>query len=382
MARAVRRARGRASCARRRRRRSTWSSPGARRRRSTPGCARRRTSSSRARPPRTARAPARSTARRCVALTAGRDARGLRLAGLPRRRGDALGRDRPAGAAGVRAARAAARPRRADLRGLAGDGAARRPRRRRASPRRRAGACAPAPPRWPINARLGPGAAAARPAHGLLQPHRADRAGARRDRAARLDRRRGDHRRARAAALLPHHATTGASCSAGAAGGWRWARARTGARSSTPSVVEQTRRGAAADLPDARGPADRARLGRADRRLPHPPAGDRHARRAAARGRRSATPATASGPRTWRAARSPRSTLGRSEDAARWAWIDPPPKVVPPEPLRVAGATADPRRARAQGGGGGGRRPRRSGHEGARGDPFDDRTAHRALICR
>jgi glycine/D-amino acid oxidase-like deaminating enzyme len=32
-------------------------------------------------------------------------------------------------------------------------------------------------------------------------------------------------------------------------------------------------------------------------------------------------------------------TLGRSEDAARWAWIDPPPKVVPPEPLRVAGAT-------------------------------------------
>jgi glycine/D-amino acid oxidase-like deaminating enzyme len=31
--------------------------------------------------------------------------------------------------------------------------------------------------------------------------------------------------------------------------------------------------------------------------------------------------------------------LERSEDAARWAWIDPPPKAVPPEPLRVAGAT-------------------------------------------
>jgi glycine/D-amino acid oxidase-like deaminating enzyme len=30
--------------------------------------------------------------------------------------------------------------------------------------------------------------------------------------------------------------------------------------------------------------------------------------------------------------------LGRSEEAARWAWIDPPPKIVPPEPLRVAGA--------------------------------------------
>ena len=31
-------------------------------------------------------------------------------------------------------------------------------------------------------------------------------------------------------------------------------------------------------------------------------------------------------------------TLDRAEDAARWAWIDPPPKRVPPEPLRVAGA--------------------------------------------
>ncbi len=32
-------------------------------------------------------------------------------------------------------------------------------------------------------------------------------------------------------------------------------------------------------------------------------------------------------------------TLGRSEDAASWAWVDPRPKIVPPEPLRVAGAT-------------------------------------------
>ena len=31
--------------------------------------------------------------------------------------------------------------------------------------------------------------------------------------------------------------------------------------------------------------------------------------------------------------------LDRDEDAARWAWIDPPPKRVPPEPLRAAGAT-------------------------------------------
>jgi glycine/D-amino acid oxidase-like deaminating enzyme len=31
--------------------------------------------------------------------------------------------------------------------------------------------------------------------------------------------------------------------------------------------------------------------------------------------------------------------LGRAEPAARWAWVDPPHKAVPPEPLRVAGAT-------------------------------------------
>jgi glycine/D-amino acid oxidase-like deaminating enzyme len=32
--------------------------------------------------------------------------------------------------------------------------------------------------------------------------------------------------------------------------------------------------------------------------------------------------------------------LGRRDAAARWAWIDPPPQTVPPEPLRVTGATA------------------------------------------
>ena len=31
--------------------------------------------------------------------------------------------------------------------------------------------------------------------------------------------------------------------------------------------------------------------------------------------------------------------LGRRDAAARWAWIDPPPRTVPPEPLRVVGAT-------------------------------------------
>ena len=46
------------------------------------------------------------------------------------------------------------------------------------------------------------------------------------------------------------------------------------------------------------------------------------------------------------------------------------------------GRDRDPRGDRAQGGGGRGRQGRRSGDEGARGDPFDNRTAHRALICR
>jgi glycine/D-amino acid oxidase-like deaminating enzyme len=31
--------------------------------------------------------------------------------------------------------------------------------------------------------------------------------------------------------------------------------------------------------------------------------------------------------------------LGRRDAPARWAWVDPPPRTVPPEPLRVAGAT-------------------------------------------
>ena len=64
---------------------------------------------------------------------------------------------------------------------------------------------------------------------------------------------------------------TGASRSAGAAGAWPSARAPAGAGG-------RPRRGRAdaprprALLPGARRPRDRARLGRADRRLPHPPA--------------------------------------------------------------------------------------------------------------
>ena len=83
-----------------------------------------------------------------------------------------------------------------------------------------------------------------------------------------------------------------------------------------------------------------------------------------------------------RRARSPRSRSGAREDAARWAWIDPPPKVVPPEPLRVAGArlirAALVRKEAAEEAG----RPRRPGHARPRGGAVAARTAHRALICR
>ena len=122
---------------------------------------------------------------------------------VPARRADPGLRDAAAGPAGARAAAAAGRARRAGVRALAGAGARggtvgrRPPARQRA--RRRRGARVGRRPRAPL-----PGAAPA--ADGHLLAHRADRAGAGRDRGARLDRRRVHHRRAHAPALLPHHA--------------------------------------------------------------------------------------------------------------------------------------------------------------------------------
>ena len=103
-----------------------------------------------------------------------------------------------------------------------------------------------------------------------------------------------------------------------------------------PEAVEQTRRGLLRIFPAL-----------ADRRIDHAWAGHRPPPATChivtlAGGRAwaaSATPATASGP-SHLAARSLASlALGRRDAPARWAWIDPPPKTVPPEPLRVAGAT-------------------------------------------
>ena len=62
----------------------------------------------------------------------------------------------------------------------------------------------------------------------------------------------------------------------GWAGGRMAAGARVGGKMEIdPGVVAQVHRGPRALLPAARGAQDRARLGRADRRVPHPPAGDR-----------------------------------------------------------------------------------------------------------
>ena len=116
-------------------------------------------------------------------------------------------RHRAAGAAGAGPAQAADRARRARLRELARGAPALRARRGRGARRDRGPAASgPAPP----CSRSGPAAralrAAAHPAVGHLVPHRAHRAGARRARGDRLDRRRVHHRRPHARPLLPHHA--------------------------------------------------------------------------------------------------------------------------------------------------------------------------------
>ena len=56
------------------------------------------------------------------------------------------------------------------------------------------------------------------------------------------------------------------------------------------------------------------------------------------RGPRSATPATASARRTCSAARSPRWRSTGAMPVTRLPFVDPPPRRVPPEPLRIAGA--------------------------------------------
>ena len=124
--------------------------------------------------------------------------RAVRLAAVHRRPRGGGRRDGAARAARLRAAGAPARPRRAHPRALARPLARGRRRGDRHGPRARPDG----------GRRRRPGerraAAAAQPPDGLLEPHRPHRARPGRGRGARLDRRRGDQRRAHAAALPAH----------------------------------------------------------------------------------------------------------------------------------------------------------------------------------
>ena len=141
-------------------------------------------------------------------------------------------------------------------------------------------------------------------------------------------------------ALLHYFRTTPDGRIAFGWGGGRMAsaRARSGRVGGRPRVVAQTRRDLVRFFPALAGRRIDARLGRPDRRLPHATCRVRHARRRPrvrrVRLHRQRRRALAPVP----AARSPRSRSG-TETPRAGPWIGPPPKIVPPEPLRAAGAT-------------------------------------------
>ena len=164
---------------------------------------------------------------------------------------------------------------------------------------------------------------------GHLVAHRADRAGARRARADRLDRGRVDHRRAHVPALLPHHARRPHRLRLGrrAAGGRRAAR-----RPHRGRPARRSRRSAAtSSTTSRRSRAARSRTPGAARSTSRRATCRRSARSTTARSTtRSASPATASARRTspaacwpgWRSATATagwRSTSpGRPCRASRW----------------------------------------------------------------
>ena len=142
----------------------------------------------------------------------------------------------------------------------------------------------------------------------------------------------------------------------GWAGGRMAAGARPGGRMEVDhDVVAQVRADLVRFFPAARRPPDRARLGRADRRLPHPPPRDRRPARAAGVGRVRLHRQRRRARRTCSAARWRRSRSTGATPVTRLPFVDPPPRA------RAARAAADrrrrrdPPRARAQGGGRGGR---------------------------
>ena len=195
-----------------------------------------------------------------------------------------------------------------------------------------------------------------------LEPHRDHRAGARPARGDRLDRRRVHHRLAGDGPLLPHHARRADRLRLGRGPGRASARAPHGRAELDPAWSStRSERHLRPLLPRARGPADRARLGRADRRLADPPAGDL-ASSSPGSTAPSATRATASGRRTWSAARSPRWRSSADDEASRLAFVDPPPQQRPARAVSLPRRQRDPARDPAPGGGARARPAPRPGH--------------------
>ena len=154
-----------------------------------------------------------------------------------------------------------------------------------------------------------------------------------RARGARLDRRRVHHRRPHVRALLPHHAATAGSRSAGAEAGSRRARgsaARRGRRRGRGGDPRAPRRDVPARSRAARSPTPGAARSTSRRAI------CRRSARSTARPSttRSASPATASARPTSPAAPSPRWRSGEPTDLAV---VDPEPVRVPPEPFAFAG---------------------------------------------
>ena len=135
-------------------------------------------------------------------------------------------------------------------------------------------------------------------ARGELDPHDRHRAGPRRARRARLDRRRGDLDRAAVPPLLPHHRRR--RIAFGGGGGVLAYGARLGGRveldvgAAVPELRDRDR----ALLPGPPRSPDRRGLGRPGRRLADPPAVRRQPRRGSRSTTSVASPATGSGPRT------------------------------------------------------------------------------------
>ena len=347
---------------------STRSARGARPRASTPGTGAAASCASRPRRRRTASAPTRSTAPTVLAQNAGRGAGALRLAGLPRRRVRARERDRPPGAARVRAARAAARARRADLRGQPRDRRSRRCRAGVAVAHRDGGRVRARTAVFAINAATGTLA----PLRNRLTvssshivctepvPDVLDALGWR-----------GGESISDGRALLHYMRTTRDDR---IVFGWAGGRMAAGAR---PRRADGGR-------PRASSRRSRADLVRffpqlAGRRIAHAwggpidvspthRPGDRRRCAGCRPGPRSATPATASRRRTCSAARSRRSRCDRRDPVTRLPFVDPRAARRPARAVPDRGRRGHPAGARPQGGRRGGRpdagpglgRPRRA----------------------